>query len=158
MNAVEQVRSRARCVVVWVCLAVALPLLLMGGSCSSGKHEPAAATKAAAKGSDVAATPAPVAQATAVVQATPVLQPTPVPKATAVPRANAALSGAPPTHAAETPAGPPWDHTKARHGVMHKPGAKHPIAQGCPACHGADLAGLDGTPSCFQCHGRRWRE
>jgi hypothetical protein len=60
------------------------------------------------------------------------------------------------------PSGPvaaqrPADHTKDKHGAMHKPGLKRPADGGCPACHGADLKGADGAPSCFQCHGMKWK-
>ena len=158
MRPVEGVPSKSRRVMVLACLAVALPLVLLGGSCSSGQHGPATTASPAAQAPKLAATPPAVVAPAAAVQATPVPQPPPVPTVAAAPAAKAAPSGRPSKRAAEVSAGPPSDHTKAKHGVLHRPGAKHPFEQGCPACHGADLSGSDGSPSCFKCHGRRWRD
>ena len=60
--------------------------------------------------------------------------------------------------AGTTVVGPPADHTTLKRGVPHRPGYKHPIERGCPTCHGADLVGSGGAPSCFQCHGKKWKQ
>ena len=49
---------------------------------------------------------------------------------------------------------PPEDHTKNKHGFMHKPGAKKESAT-CKECHGPELKGGDG-PSCYTCHDKKW--
>lgn len=51
--------------------------------------------------------------------------------------------------------GAPTDHTVREDGVRHKSGFKTPYANGCTACHGADLRGGIAS-SCYKCHGREW--
>lgn len=85
------------------------------------------------------------------------------------------LACAPPTTSDEK-RGLPADHTDRIQGVLHKPGALDPYHYGnwCadPRCHHVDLKGgyaradiepghgleAAATPSCFQCHGKLWRE
>ncbi len=52
-------------------------------------------------------------------------------------------------------AAPPADHTKDKHGYMHKPGLDDAYANHCTDCHAADLGGGLG-PSCYQCHDQKW--
>ncbi len=54
----------------------------------------------------------------------------------------------------------PADHTDEEDGFFHgNAGKDRPFTNGCTACHGDDLRGIQGfTPSCFQCHGKEWDE
>jgi hypothetical protein len=68
----------------------------------------------------------------------------------------------------EAKIGPPTDHTVFKGGAAHKTNLSRPFteAAGCSAseCHRSDLRGgetvfegrLTITPSCYQCHGRKW--
>ena len=66
---------------------------------------------------------------------------------------------------ASDPGNVPADHTIRQGGALHKSGYNDPFESNCTACHGADLRGgtalIDGvdvaTPSCFSCHGQKWR-
>ena len=51
---------------------------------------------------------------------------------------------------------PPSDHTDKEDGCYHKPGKRRPFKNGCANCHGKDLRG-DVAPSCYTCHGRKWK-
>ena len=51
----------------------------------------------------------------------------------------------------------PADHTKEKHGTLHKPGYKSPEGA-CEQCHGKGLLGSPDAPSCFSCHGKEWGE
>jgi cysteine-rich repeat protein len=70
-----------------------------------------------------------------------------------------ALSGGTPPPGGGTVDGckfnPPDFHTNSEHGCLHAPGNEDPFANGCTACHGADLKGGI-APSCFTCHGAKW--
>ncbi len=57
-----------------------------------------------------------------------------------------------------TPTGPPDDHTDDESGFLHRPGKERPFTNGCTTCHGDDLRGGFGPPSCFTCHGMEWDE
>ncbi|HPC82754.1 MAG TPA: hypothetical protein P5234_05890 [Thermoanaerobaculaceae bacterium] len=49
----------------------------------------------------------------------------------------------------------PADHTRDKHGALHRPGYKRPIGV-CDACHGSDLRGAGKVRGCFACHGKEW--
>jgi len=54
------------------------------------------------------------------------------------------------------PEGVPASHTVRHGGAFHAPGLQSPAAN-CASCHGNDLTGgVNGEPSCFSCHGRKW--
>ena len=53
------------------------------------------------------------------------------------------------------PSNAPASHTISQDGVRHLPGLNDPETN-CTACHGADLRGGAGAPSCFTCHGQEW--
>ncbi len=53
------------------------------------------------------------------------------------------------------PSTAPASHTISKDGVRHLEGLNEPEAN-CTACHGADLRGGPGAPSCFTCHGQEW--
>jgi cytochrome c553 len=40
-------------------------------------------------------------------------------------------------------------------GAMHKEGYRYPLTQ-CSDCHGEDLEGKAGAPSCYDCHDKNW--
>jgi hypothetical protein len=73
--------------------------------------------------------------------------PTEPPAATAAPDSVTTASG--------RRAAVPEDHVKDKHGVFHKKGYKDPLPV-CTPCHGDDLKGSGGTPSCYKCHGKKW--
>ena len=120
-------------------------LLLLALACATRTHTARDATTAKPAAPAPAARtekPAP-AQAPAVAAQTekPAAKP-PVAAADAVPPA--------------TPrGGPPADHLKDKHGVMHKRGYKRPVGA-CTDCHGKDLRGDGPAPSCYRCHGKEW--
>jgi hypothetical protein len=49
----------------------------------------------------------------------------------------------------------PYPHTVNNDGVWHGEGLDDPLAN-CTECHGSQLEGTDTTPSCTDCHERRW--
>jgi len=54
------------------------------------------------------------------------------------------------------PADAPANHTVNMEGQWHAPGLQSPEGA-CTTCHGADLrGGMDGQPSCYSCHGKKW--
>lgn len=51
----------------------------------------------------------------------------------------------------------PDGHVVVVDGVAHASGLQDPLTH-CASCHGEDLTGGDGgEPSCFTCHGQKWR-
>lgn len=48
-----------------------------------------------------------------------------------------------------------YPHTVNNGGVWHGEGIDDPVAN-CTECHGDMLQGTDTTPSCTDCHDRRW--
>lgn len=84
----------------------------------------------------------------------------------------AACGGGPPPPAAPPSFGPPTatagpapgraagkkvptDHVRDKKGSLHKSGMKDPLPN-CASCHGQDLRGGPGAPSCFACHEKNW--
>ena len=51
--------------------------------------------------------------------------------------------------------GPPADHTDSEDGYLHASDKDNPLVD-CVECHGADLTGDTGAPSCYKCHGAEW--
>ncbi|MEN8154405.1 MAG: hypothetical protein ABFR75_10325 [Acidobacteriota bacterium] len=49
----------------------------------------------------------------------------------------------------------PKDHDINMGGDCHKEGLYDPL-NNCASCHGQNLEGSGDTPSCFQCHGKKW--
>ena len=47
-------------------------------------------------------------------------------------------------------------HTVDLGGAMHKEGYRDPFTN-CNDCHGEDLKGEPGVPSCYECHDEKWQ-
>ncbi|MBP7864652.1 MAG: hypothetical protein KA419_01785 [Acidobacteria bacterium] len=76
------------------------------------------------------------------------------------PTAPPAAAGPPAASPGQAPArGPgkkvPADHVREKKGALHKPGMKDPLSN-CASCHGQDLKGGPGAPSCYACHEKNW--
>ena len=56
----------------------------------------------------------------------------------------------------------PNDHTillgSKNNGARHAPGYEAPYTAHCTECHGPALTGTAQAPSCYSCHGSRWKE
>ena len=56
----------------------------------------------------------------------------------------------------------PGDHRillgSKNNGAMHAPGYEIPYTSHCTECHGPALTGTAQAPSCYSCHGSRWKE
>ena len=65
-------------------------------------------------------------------------------------------------HVPANPVPLPSDHRillgSQNNGAFHAPGYDTPFASHCMGCHGPALTGTAQAPSCYTCHGSRWKE